>query len=624
MGTRNVALALSRGHHTDAEWAETIERARAELVALVGPAIPVASSVGARTALVASGSFEEPLRQGSGGDLRVVPTSPVAQLRDGRAVQVAEHAARRSMAELEAELADVVAPFGCFIRDDRLDRVSAATDPLGMRHIYWARSTSVAYGSTSSALLARLIGAGLDTASCAVYSQLGHLLGDRSLFVGVHKLARGQSARFADGEVELTLTGDEQPQVVRGSGHFTDLNEAVGAGVTVVRRVVDQGFRAFPDPLLELSGGLDSRLILAAARGEHGPPRTLTIGPDDSTDMVVARSLVEDLGLRGSFVPFSILERWSARDTMERVTVAARGRDFASNAVSGAIYDAVGAQVPAVAQVTGAAGEQARGRYFAGQRARPDLDVDRVESLVHWQLVVNQAVDRALLSRDLQDEAKVELRSQAWEYFAGSPVGWPMASDQLYMFGRIQRWAGPAYSHWGLDHQVVAPYFHPDYVEWASRLPLAAKRTSTAFLSVLARIDRELATRPLANGLTPLQMNATGVRGSVSRGYRDGRRLVRKVRQRLAGRRLEPSGVGLLSHKLAEQWRREPPQHLHTLDVLDARNVEQFVEGRRELDAVSLAFLLNLEGAGELLARGPAPLPEAPGTGLGSPGELPS
>ncbi len=119
----------------------------------------------------------------------------------------------------------------------------------------------------------------------------GQLLGERSPLRNVRHLAAGQPVRIIGG-------GDIQPIKVEpgddgdGAARF-DFSRAVDAFVTAVDRRLTQD----RGTLLPLSGGLDSRLLLAAARASGHRPEAMCFGMPGSADRAIAESLSDHAGL---------------------------------------------------------------------------------------------------------------------------------------------------------------------------------------------------------------------------------------------------------------------------------------------------------------------------------------
>lgn len=599
MDDRRLLLGVTRDPHGVGvdEWERLIERCRRETAALVGGDTAVEVSAGSHSALIACGSFARWLPSSGAESAFVVPTSSRLVSRDGSSMDELVRPAGLAHPELARRLASVCPPFGYLGRDPAADVVIAGTDSLGLRHVYVAEHRGTAMVATSSTLLAKLTHAPLDEVSCRVYSLIGCFLGSRSIYQGVRKLDAGEWVCLHRGRLTTSRTADAVPTAVRRGASHLSMGEAVTSGEATVGRVLAAFVRAYPSAPFELSGGMDSRLLVAmAARSGAPAAKTLTLGGDGSADVRIAGQISRLLGLDGQAVTLPLIDEGDAGTAWRHVEQAARHRDFASNGLSGGLYDAVAAESPAGAQVTGQGGELGRGSYYTGQRASAHFDAERVARLLHWRLAVNQAADQSLFTADFRHDARRTLRDASWAYVEDLDGEWPAVTDQVYLFGRMQRWAGAVYSQWGNDRDVLAPFFHPDYVEWASRVPLAGKRNSRAFVAVLERVAPDLVRMPLDSGLTPLQLAGLAP-ARTRRLRRDLRRAGRKVRQQLTGRRKEPVGTDRLARLVRQRWRADFPRELERVPWLDQVALEQVAAGRRDLDAVSVAFLANVAGA---------------------------
>jgi asparagine synthase (glutamine-hydrolysing) len=594
-----IAASRDRGTLSDAAWYRFIRRCRSEVSRASGgktPAVLVLADDD--TALIVSGRGADRLRQAAERrrDVVVDPSSMMdidgSILSWDRCVQAEE-----SSSVVEA-LRRVMPPFGYVVRDAAVRMLSIGTDPLGLRHVYVTQGDGVALASFSSTLLGRLTDRSLDERAAGVYSQLGCFLGTRSMFDGVTKLEAGGRAHLEAGELLIRTGGPLVPTAVRASDFFGSKLEAVARGRDVLTGILDAYLSVHPEPHLELSGGLDSRLLLAMLQ-EMGAShvRTVTIGDESSSDYHIAGELAHHFGLKAAFVPFSRLLDWTREEATRRVYDASRDRDFASNGMSGAIHALVAEILPAEAQITGQGGELGRGSYYAGQRVQDAFNAEKLHSLVRWRLTVNQAVDASLLTETFAASAAGWVKSDAWEYVADVTGGWPAVTDQVYLFGRMQRWAGASYSKALPGHSVLAPYFHPAYVDWASRIPVELKRNSATFVSLLEDVDPRLARVPLDSGLTPQQLVDRSPMGRTRLARRNVKRAGRKVRQRISGQRHVPAGVGTLADNVVASWRLSPPVHLQRVAWLDTAAIDRVCAGAQSIDPVSVAFLVNLDAA---------------------------
>lgn len=611
-----LILGLSRDPDvlTAADWSSLLARSQAEMAQLAPTSQPIRSLADERSALLGVGPLASALSHDAPGAAVVVPTAGTLIARDGSVATAGSLAG----AELEHQLSRlhrVVPPFGFIGRDGASAAVVAGTDVVGLRHIYVAGMPGAALVSTSSSLLARLTRSPLDETAWSVLSQIGCLLGSRTMFRDVRKLDPAEDVRLSSGRIRSVVRTREVPTAVRARGWFTTEREAVETGAAELGAVIESFSRAHPHALHELSGGLDSRLVLALALRHHaGPVRTLSIGAAGSEDLRIAQQLVALEGLEGGYVSLSAIEHPTDAEVLAGVLAAARHRDFASNPLSGYVYGLVAAMAPTTAQVTGQAGELARGKYYAGQRDRRRYDRADATRLIRWREVLNQQVGGSIFSPDFREQRGHHLQRESWPYFDAPEGRWPAVSDHWYVFGRNQRLAGSVYSPWHDDHQHLVPFFHPDFVEWASRLPVHLKRRSRAFVSLLDHLSPRLARHPLDSGLTPRQAAGHGRGSRTQLLRRDVGRLRHKVSQRLSGQRVAPVRADHVADMALRALRPELLATLSDVAWLDRTALTHLQAGgdARPVDSVTAAFLINLVGAVDLLHRPAAPVASPP------------
>lgn len=559
---------------------------------------PTAEATNDRSSVQLCGSFVSAADPYERAGVLIVPSTQTMVLSDGTTPPPLGQLVKAGLNRIADALSDVIPPFGYLAQGGNGSDVLAATDRLGLQHVYLAEGTGFAAVSTSSTMLARLVDSRLDERSCAVYSLIGNFLTNRTKFAGVRKLEPAETVRLVAGKVQSSVARERIPVMVRDYGWFQTQQDAVAAGRSVLEDIVQAIAEIQPEALLELSGGLDSRVLAAVGRScGYRSMRTMTIGMPDDTDVTLAQRIVANSELSGAVVPVSLLDEIDPSDVLRLVRRAANQRDFAADPVSGALYDAVEAEVPAPAQVSGIGGELARGNYYTGQRTRAHFDQDMIERIMQWRLVSNWNAAPALFDVEFRRNAESWLREDSWSYVSDLDVPWPLATDELYLFARLQPWGGSVFSRRGADRQILAPLYHPRFIEWASRIPIALKRNSRAFSAVLHDVAPDLAALPLDTGVTPFQLADRSLR---SRGVvlaTSGRRVRQKVQRRISRRGKTPVGTARLSAAILTAWRAEPPDALSSIPWLDQEALEQVVAGRRELTTPSIAFLMNLDSA---------------------------
>lgn len=206
--------------------------------------------------------------------------------------------------------------------DTRRRELTLARDPLGIKPLYaWRGTTSegaaqVVFASEPGPIVAHPdVGARPDLVTASAYlTTIRTVLGERTMFAGVRTLLPGEVVRYdlstRTGSVERTR---HVVRPVSGPGAGTD--RARAAIVDSVRRHL----RSDVPACAMLSGGLDSSIICAIARGSEtataGRLRTYASGHDESDDgdLRFASLVAEHLGTAHTCVPVSrrlFRERW--------------------------------------------------------------------------------------------------------------------------------------------------------------------------------------------------------------------------------------------------------------------------------------------------------------------------
>jgi asparagine synthase (glutamine-hydrolysing) len=167
-------------------------------------------------------------------------------------------------------------------------------DKLGLRPLYyWSDERFVVYASSMRILEGLdLVRRRMDLRGVAEISCLGFPLGDRTAFEDIKTLRAGEIVRFgaqAAEHIEYWRWDRLEPPKVSGDALADEAHRRFTAAVA--RRAA--GSRS---ELAFLSGGLDSRAIVAALRQQGIAVDSLNFAPLDSQDEVFARQAARALG----------------------------------------------------------------------------------------------------------------------------------------------------------------------------------------------------------------------------------------------------------------------------------------------------------------------------------------
>lgn len=267
---------------------------------------------------------------------------------------------------------------------------------------------------------------------------------------------------------------------------------------TALREVAARAAASFArGAALELSGGVDSRFVLALgfAAGER-PRRAFTIDTG-GTDAPVAARLAEKLGIEHRIVRFAdrIEPARLVRDAADFVTASGG----AANAMASAFLPGVFRELSdfRTEQIGGVGGEVAAGFY----RTPVDPILSRLPLSLWIRLRLSVPGSRHVSFFRPAAAAALGRRSEervrrALGLDGRKPVSWRARVDDLYQDYRLSNWAAvtlEASSHW---YRVTMPLMSDAYFAWARGLPAAQHRGKRAQRDFLSAMDPSAAAIP--------------------------------------------------------------------------------------------------------------------------------
>jgi asparagine synthase (glutamine-hydrolysing) len=484
------------------------------------------------------------------------------------------------------------APFAAALVEDGTATVAA--DHVGFRHVYAARKPGWAAVCTSARELADLTGAGLDLTALSVFRLTGHYVDDLTAWAGVPKLAPGHFFTLSDGELSA---------VAYPAQERTATTEPARAHAARLRELVAGFLEHHPDAMLELSGGLDSRMVLAAV-----PPkarRTLTaftIVNAGSNDGSVAAALAQRYGMTIKSVDVGGLTRLAPAEAYQLARDAAWRLDGLGRPLSAAAFSWVEAQVDQVPRLSGHGGEMARALFGPGvefERPHATVRPQVVRNYIQRWIVSNDAVPDEVLSVGFAAESRALAMKRLWEVFHRPGRDWLGSLSEFYLRQRMHRFGGITITD-GCQHRLTLnPLADADILALASAVPPKSRAGSRYAVRVLTLLDSELARIPLGSGLRPMvldrpftltrRLGENTVRGFI-------RKAAGKVVRTLNSQRRAAAGAPLLASLVAEHWRANPSLLEPALKtgLLNDAYIDGLLSGATEPDPTTVDFLLNL------------------------------
>ncbi len=474
--------------------------------------------------------------------------------------------------------------------------VIAATDLMGCRHLYWHQGNGWAAVSTSALALACCAAAEPDVRAIAVRAMLGFHLGTTSPFAGIQKLGPAGICSLTRGRVHIANYADPWPEPARPG--------SVAAPADLARRIAGllqscaaRTVHEFPDAVIELSGGLDSRIQLAAippARrtGLHG----ITLDVAGTNDGSIARRLASLTGLDHRVLSVAPLTDLTPARAWALVRQSAVRDDCSGNPVAHGVLDWAEERLGTQPRISGAGGEAARGFYYTSQRQHPQASDRLAGRLARWRLMTNEAVDAGCLGADLAPWARGVATSEVGRILTGYQRDWLTSTDEFYARERVVRWAGLRLSASSTERTVLSSMLHPDYMALAWACPPSLKRNSRFMALVLSVLDADLAAIPLDSGDVPARLAAPTALDRARSCSVTGRKFVHKIHQRLASAGQPGVGQCALSSLVIEHWRSEPQllSGLPATGLVDDGWLSRVLDGSCQADPATVGYVANL------------------------------
>jgi len=185
--------------------------------------------------------------------------------------------------------------FNIIIWDGNEKKLTVANDRYGLRPIYYAQSKNGLYlASEVKAILAcNDVSKNVDHSAIASLFFFGFVTENKTYFESIKLLPPASLLVFKNNEVSISTYWDFN-FADRNEGKTQDYYEQKLGNLILqaIERHVGDGVRI----TVPLSGGLDSRTILASMPKEYYPINTVTFGTEDMNDVRIAKRVSDALG----------------------------------------------------------------------------------------------------------------------------------------------------------------------------------------------------------------------------------------------------------------------------------------------------------------------------------------
>jgi asparagine synthase (glutamine-hydrolysing) len=373
--------------------------------------------------------------------------------------------------------------------------VTCATDRGGRLHVYAVEIEGAIVVSTSALVLAALVDAPLDPLACQEMLGAGSVFEDRSLFLGVRKLEPASLYTIRDGRIASRSRYWSVAALFDGVTPAATVPALADGLVAAVRDTL----ACFERPIVDLTGGFDSRGIVAAAVASGRPFQCVVNGRDEDGDVRSAEAIARQLGVHLLRLRPGLDFGARPLPAIDRAVALTDGEfDAAEYADVLEIHERLARQGDAT--VNGSAGEVCRGYWW-------DLLSPHTGSTTHFdharaarRFVPDDWADGILaapaapsLARHFEDV--IRRANSGLEHLPNT-----VRADNVYLTLRMQRWAGRLASATDRIWPCATPFMFRRPLEAALTAPISVRARNRMARALIDRLDPALAALPMAGG----------------------------------------------------------------------------------------------------------------------------
>jgi len=366
------------------------------------------------------------------------------------------------------------------------------SDPLGSYPLFETDAEGARWISNNAELLRELAGDhALEPAVLASVLGGGWSLSGDPLWAAVRRVPRGTIRSHGPRRAERSVELLPLERIVPLLGDGLDPDRAAGRLVAAVRALADWPGRPSVVPL---TGGRDSRLVLAAALVAGIEFEIRTGGEPGEPDVEVARRLAEVAGREHGLIEHdphgNVQSDW--RRAAEVVALASSGTASLADAAG---YPLGPRDGPLPLWHSGQGGEIARTYYGTGE----GLDRNGLAERLYRRFVGRRPGRIEILSVEGARLVRREVRAFVDEQLdAGvEPADVP---DMFYLLKRMGTWAGPGHGCVELVRDTTSPLWTPRLLPDMLGLPAAERSRELFHRRLLERLAPELVYVPFERG----------------------------------------------------------------------------------------------------------------------------
>jgi asparagine synthase (glutamine-hydrolysing) len=326
----------------------------------------------------------------------------------------------------------------------------------------------------------------------------------------------------------------------------------------------------------------------------------VTLGLPGNPDAVIAAELSRRYGLAHEVLTLAGVEELTPEEADRRCVEAAEELECMADPLAHAALAMAEARAQPGVRISGLGGEVARGFYYFGRPRTTPVTRQRVERVARWRMFTNESVPTDVLDPDFASWAREFTIDEVFALSSETGRDWMSATDDFYLYQRMQRWAGVTGTAVCFDRSVINPMLDDRFIGIARSLAPRDKRNSMFLSRLQVALDEELAQLPLDGRPPPITYATTSLANSSRQVATTVGKMVRKARQRAMRTNRPPAGAEVLAGKVVEHWRSSPAvlDPVRQAGVFRDGWIDELLAGSASAPPSAVALMTNLRVAG--------------------------
>lgn len=342
-------------------------------------------------------------------------------------------------------------------------------DPFGLATVF-VKSDQAASGSMQHLLSTRFkdVASASDAINANAIEEtslLGHCLGESTSRVGIGRLGYGETLR---GGIDGSLTRERTDPIGSMGGN--------GDSLCRWKELLDSvdSWNVGEYAAIELTGGLDSRLILGLMLASGNPPReAITFGDQNDSDCKVASALCSELGIKHRVIPMSLndefildLSSFHAAQAGGLIDISNYARLLPGLRSLASVRDV---------QIGGTGGECAID-FYSHPLADSLTAKSDFRSVIRNRIIrIPPSLRKEAGDRSLEAARRIEQRILAILDGYEERDPWHKLR-RFYLLERVRNWASLGLNANRYEYRPIAPLLGNQYLAWAMSLSSAERR----------------------------------------------------------------------------------------------------------------------------------------------------